>query len=78
MAKRPASSSNPAVVDLNPDVSGAGRWNVHRDGQPTLGVNADKLDITDGGALIFIGGSSDEAPLVVIAAHAYSHCAKVA
>jgi hypothetical protein len=50
--KTPGFKRRPAVVDLNPDVSANGRWNVHRDGELTLGVNADKLDITDSGALV--------------------------
>ena len=79
MAKRAALRSKTSpIIDLNPDVSASGRWNVHRAGEPTLGVNADRLDITDSGALIFIVGSTDDAPPVVIASNAYSYCVKVA
>jgi hypothetical protein len=66
------------LINLNPDVTAGSRWNVHRAGQQALGINADKLEITDSGALIFIVESSDDAPPVVIAANAYLYCVKVA
>jgi hypothetical protein len=79
MAQRAAPKSKEyPIIDLNPDMSASGRWNVHRAGEPTLGVNADKLDITESGALIFTVGSLDDAPPVVIASNAYSYCVKVA
>jgi hypothetical protein len=79
MAKRAApTTKGPQIIDLNPDVSASARWNVHRKGEPTLGINADKLDITESGALILIVGDSDATPPVVIAANGYSYSVKVA
>lgn len=73
-----AKSSTKETIDLNPDVSASARWHVHREVEPTIAVNADRLDITDSGALIFTVGDSDAMPSLVVPAHAYTYCSKVA
>jgi hypothetical protein len=81
MAKRAVKTvTKPKVqtnIEVNPDVTAASTWDVHRDGEKTLSVNADQLEITESGALIFIVGGADNAPPVVVAANQYLYCAKV-
>jgi hypothetical protein len=77
MAKR-ARSAKSDSHEVNPGVRAAGLWNVYRAGPiGTLAVNADHLDVTDSGALIFMVGSSESPPHIVIAADQYLYCAKV-
>src|SRR5690349_13866639 len=68
-AAKAAKKSDP--VEINPGISAAGQWVVHRVGQPALAVNADQLDITDSGALIFIVGGAHTLPSLVVAADQY-------
>ena len=77
MAKRarPAKSDS---HEINPGVRAAGVWNVCRAGtMGTLAVNADHLDVTDSGALIFTVGNPELSPQIVVAADQYLYCTKV-
>ena len=80
MAKR-ARTTKPTTTsqahEVNPGVRAAGTWNVYRSGLETLSVNADQLEITDSGALIFVLGGANAAPPVVVAANQYLYCARV-
>jgi hypothetical protein len=63
--------------ELNPGVSASGRWTVYRaNSLPALAVNADQLDVTENGTLIFFVGSSNAPPQAVIAGDQYLYCAK--
>jgi hypothetical protein len=81
MAKRAVKTATKAKVqtniEVNADVAASGTWNVVRAGQKTLAVNADQLEITESGALIFIVGSADNAPAMVVASNQYLFCTKV-
>lgn len=80
MAKRARTAKSTAKSDtheVNPGIRAAGVWNVYRPGMGTLSINADQLDITDSGALIFIVGGANSAPQVVVAADQYLYCTKV-
>jgi hypothetical protein len=70
-------TAKPEVHEVNPGVRAAGTWNVYRSGLETLSVNADQLEITDSGALIFILGGANAAPPVVVAANQYLYCARI-
>jgi hypothetical protein len=63
--------------EVNPGVNAAGTWDVYRSGQKTLSINADQLEITDSGALIFIVAGANSTPPVVVAANQYLYCARV-
>lgn len=80
MAKR-ARTTKPTTIsqayEVNPGVRAAGTWNVYRSGLETLSVNADQLEITDSGALIFVLGGANAAPPVVVAANQYLYCARI-
>jgi hypothetical protein len=80
MAKRARSTKSTTTSEareVNPGVRAAGTWNVYRAGLETLSVNADQLEITDSGALIFVLGGANAVPPVVIAANQYLYCARV-
>lgn len=77
MAKR-ARSAKSDSHEVNPGVSAAGVWHVFRSGAlGTLAVNADHLDVTESGALIFVIGGANAAPQIVVAADQYLYCARV-
>ena len=77
MAKR-ARTAKPDSHEVNPGVRAAGTWKVYRAGtMGTLSVNADHLDVTDSGALIFMVGHAESPPQIVVAADQYLYCAKV-
>jgi hypothetical protein len=80
MAKR-ARTARPTAKsethEVNPGVRAAGTWNVYRSGMETLSINADQLEITDSGALIFVLGGANAVPPVVVAANQYLYCARV-
>ena len=64
-----------AAID---DVSAGGTWIIYRAGAlKPLSVNADQLDVTESGALVFITGSADAKPCVVIPPHEYLYCTKI-
>jgi hypothetical protein len=66
------------TLELNPDVSAGSTWIVHRTGAlKPLSVNADQLDVTESGALVFITGSSDAKPCVVVPPREYLYCTKI-
>jgi hypothetical protein len=65
------------VEELNPGVSSAAVWHVHRSGMQPLSINADHLDITENGTLIFISGGSNGPPQAVVAGNQYLYCTKV-
>ena len=74
-SKKPTGSE---ALELNPDVSAGNTWIVHRAGAlKPLSVNADQLDVTESGALVFITGSGDAKPCVVIPPHEYLYCTKI-
>ena len=76
MAKRAIKKLD--TLELNPDVSAGSTWIVHRTGAlKPLSVNADQLDVTESGALVFITGSSDAKPCVVIPPREYLYCTKI-
>jgi hypothetical protein len=76
MAKRPTKKLE--TVELNPDERAGSTWIVHRAGtQKPLSVNADQLDVTESGALVFITGSADAKPCAVIPPHEYLYCTKI-
>ena len=76
MAKR--ATKKLEALELNPDVRAGSIWIVHRAGAlKPLSVNADQLDVTESGALVFITGSGDAKPCVVIPPHEYLYCTKV-
>lgn len=80
MAKRASttkSTTKSQPHEVNPGVRAAGTWNVYRSGLETLSVNADQLEITDSGALIFVLGGANAAPPVVVAANQYLYCARI-
>lgn len=70
-------NAKPDAQELNPGVHATNRWNVYRANGPTLAVNADQLDITENGTLIFFIGNSNEPPQAVIAGNEYTYCAKL-
>jgi hypothetical protein len=75
MAKR--ATKKLETLELNPDMSAGSTWIVHRAGAlKPLSVNADQLDVTESGALVFITGSADAKPCVVIPPHEYLYCTK--
>jgi hypothetical protein len=77
MAKRARSATSDSH-EVNPDVRASGLWHVYRAGTSgALAINADHLDVTDSGALIFMVGSPESSPRVVVAADQYLYCAKV-
>lgn len=63
--------------EVNPGVRAAGTWNVYRSGLETLSINADQLEITDSGALIFVLGGANAVPPVVVSANSYLYCARI-
>ncbi len=65
------------MEELNPGVNSASLWNVYRSGMPPFSINADHLDITENGTLIFIKGGTDGPPQVVVAGNQYLYCTKV-
>jgi hypothetical protein len=75
MAKR--ATKKLEVLELNPDVGAGSTWIVHRAAGAPLSVNADQLDVTESGALVFIIGSADAKPCVVIPPHEYLYCTKI-
>jgi hypothetical protein len=76
MAKR--ATKKLETVELNPGTSAGCTWLVNRAGtQKPLSVNADQLDVTESGALVFITGAGDAKPCVVIPPHEYLYCTKV-
>ena len=80
MAKRARTTTSitkSQTHEVNPGVRAAGTWNVYRSGLETLSINADQLDVTDSGALIFVLGGANAAPPVVVAANHYLYCARV-
>ncbi len=80
MAKRVRTATLTAksqAHEVNPGVRAAGTWNVYRSGLETLSINADQLDVTDSGALIFVLGGANAAPPVVVAANHYLYCARI-
>jgi hypothetical protein len=83
MAKRvstakKAEKSEKKAHDLNPDVTSSGCWTVFRPSPlQALSVNADQLDVTENGTLIFFVGGSNAPPQVVIAGDQYLYCTKV-
>ena len=77
MAKR-AGAKKSQFEELNPGFKAAGAWVVYRPGtMSALSINADHLDVTDSGALIFMVGGSNAPPQIVIAADQYLYCTKV-
>lgn len=82
MAKRASvtkktSKQETAAVDVNPDASASATWIVYRTGPlPALSVNADHLDITENGTLIFFVGGSNAPPQLVVAGDQYLYCTK--
>ena len=80
MAKRASAAKadkKPEVHELNPGVSSAAVWHVHRSGLPPLSIGADHLDITENGTLIFISGGANGPPQAVVAGNQYLYCTKV-
>jgi hypothetical protein len=80
MAKRASAAKTEKksdVQELNPGVSSAATWNVYSSGMPTFSINADHLDVTENGTLIFINGGSNGPPQVVVAGDQYLYCTKV-
>jgi Tol biopolymer transport system component len=76
-ATKKTKKDNSEAIELNPGVSAAGRWLVYRaDSLQTLAINADQLDVTENGTLIFFVGGSNEPPQAVVAGDRYLHCAK--
>jgi hypothetical protein len=76
MAKR--ASKKLETLELNPDARAGSTWVVYRAGAlKPLSVNADQLDVTESGALVFITGSADAKPCVVIPPHEYLYCTKI-
>jgi hypothetical protein len=77
MAKRARAGKSDAH-ELNPGVKAAGTWHVVRAGtMGTLAINADYLDVTDSGALIFMLGGANSPPQIVVAADQYLYCTRV-
>ncbi|MPZ36626.1 MAG: hypothetical protein GEU95_00955 [Rhizobiales bacterium] len=77
-AAKKASKQESEAHELNPGVSASGCWTVYRPGPlPALAVNADHLEITENGTLIFFIGGSNAPPQVVIAGDQYLYCTKV-
>ena len=75
MAKR--ATKQLETLELNPDERAGSTWIVHRTGSlKPLSVNADQLDVTESGALVFITGAGDAKPCVVIPPHEYLYCTK--
>ena len=75
MAKR--ATKKVEVLELNPNTSAGHTWTIHRAGAlKPLSVNADQLDVTESGALVFITGSGDAKPCVVVPPHEYVYCTK--
>ena len=82
MAKRASAAKKSGqksdVQELNPGVSAASLWNVYRATSQPLAVNADYLEVTDGGALLFfVGQGTNMPPHIVIAADQYIYCSKI-
>ena len=75
-ATKKSKNDKPDAHELNPGVRATNRWNVYRATGPTLAVNADQLDVTENGTLIFFLGNSNEPPQAVIAGNEYTYCAK--
>ena len=76
MAKR--ATKKLETLELNPDVSASSTWIIQRAGAlKPLSVNADQLDVTESGALVFITGSGDAKPCAVIPPHEYLYCTKI-
>ena len=76
MAKR--ATKKLETLELNPDARAGSTWLVHRAGAlKPLSVNADQLDVTESGALVFITGSGDAKPCAVIPPHEYLYCTKI-
>ena len=76
--KQESAKQESVPLELNPGVTTSGCWTVYRSSPlPALTVNADQLDITENGTLIFFTGGSNAPPQVVIAGDQYLYCAKV-
>jgi len=77
-AAKKANKSEPDTHDVNPEVTSSSRWTVFRPSPlQALSVNADQLDVTENGTLIFFVGGSNAPPQVVIAGDQYLYCSKV-
>ena len=74
MAKkaRPASKEPKSLV-LNPDAKFSGTWIVYRT-NGNLTINADQLDVTEGGTLVFL---EKDTTLYVFPAGQYLYAAKI-
>jgi hypothetical protein len=83
MAKRASSTAKASkgsslTNEINPGVSSNGAWEIYRSAPlETLTVNADQLDVTENGTLIFLIGGSNGPPQVVVAGDQYLYCSKV-
>jgi hypothetical protein len=75
-ATKKSKNDKPEARELNPGVHATNRWTIYRANAPTLAVNADQLDITENGTLIFFLGNSNEPPQAVIAGTEYTYCEK--
>jgi hypothetical protein len=76
-AKR-ANKDKSSIHEVNPGASATGAWTVYCSAPlGTLTVNADQLDVTENGTLIFIIGGSNGPPHVVIGGDQYLYCTKV-
>jgi hypothetical protein len=66
------------VDEVNPGVKATAAWNIYRSAPlTTLAVNADQLDVTENGTLIFLIGGSNGPPQLVVAGEHYLYCSKV-
>lgn len=83
MAKRTSAATKTGkrdseTHDVNPGVKASGSWTVYRPAPlSALSVNADQLDVTENGTLIFFVGGSNAPPHAVIAGDQYLYCTKV-
>jgi len=80
MAKRSSAAKaekTSDVEELNPGVSSTALWTVYRSGLQPFSINADHLDVTENGTLIFINGGNNGPPQVVVAGNQYLYCTKV-
>jgi hypothetical protein len=77
-AKKNTRNAPSATHEVNPTAAGSGTWAVYRSAPlEALIVNADHLDITENGTLIFLLGGTNGPPQVVVAGDHYLYCTKV-